>query len=275
MQLRACFLLCLLGVALVQAGPTPKSIEKKTLSEDAKVPSKEEALKIDETGEDKGRSKKAAVCLQLDSGYSQQGQMAVQAHAVPQQVQTLSFVQPMAHALPQVGIGCQQQMVQPMQTLQLVPSQPCPSTSLNIIHTSAPSSEGHRQPSPPADPEPVTEPPKPMRLEEPTRNLPVPQDNIAVMPAAPRYEQVIMVPQQEPVSYVPMPHVPHCTNPLHGRITECTCQKVEPVPAPSLPCFSHPHSYAAPAMMIPRRLASEVSTSKKIVRRSTRCWANY
>lgn len=260
MHLNVCFLCLFLCVALIEAGPAPKTIEKKSLTEDVKSESKKTDLKIEETGEDKDRSKKSTFCVQIGSEASQpaqvswkENQMAVQKipmalHTQSQPIQTLNVLQPVAQTLSQASVMVPQQMVQPIHTLQIVqsPPQPCAQSApaVNIIQSVPQTNviKSIQKPKPKPKPtatetKPVSEEQKPMRIEQIPQPLPEPQETLTVLPVAPTcHEHLITVPsnpmmlvpeleQPQMAAFVQVPSMLPCTNPLHGFLNPCSCQQ--------------------------------------------------
>ncbi|XP_050597680.1 uncharacterized protein LOC126925772 isoform X1 [Bombus affinis] len=254
MKFNTCILFVLVGVTLIHAGPARKAIEKKSLAEDTKIETTKENLKIEENDEQKGRTKKAAFCLQIDPASSQIAlsdnlvqniPLTVQAQSVPQPFQALNFIQPAPQNLPQASIVVPQQMVQPtfqslpqvvlpqpmiqpIHTVQIVQpsSQPC-STSQSTQQAEVPQTvpKPEPTPSPEIEVETVTEKSKPMRIEKYPQPLPIPQETYTVLPYAPTYqEQLMFISEPEHATYVQVPYT-H----LHGPLTECTCQNIEPM----------------------------------------------
>lgn len=268
MKLNACFLIVLLGIGLAQAGPAPKNIEKKSLAEDSEAETVKEDLQIDEADDDKDRSKKAALCLQIEPENRYTVPLTMQAQAIPQQLQTLSMIQPQAsimvpqqivqpipQPLSQANIVLPQQVVQPIHTVRIVQpaSPPCAqSAPIQSPPEVTPKPDPKPAPTPDAEPIPVTERPEPMRIvERPLYQLPEPQESLAVMPIVPAYhEHLMMIPEPEPSMYVQVPAVSSCTNPLHGLVNECTCQKVEPMAMMPVPSYSF--TYAKSPVMMPQ-----------------------
>ncbi|XP_076757287.1 uncharacterized protein LOC143427240 [Xylocopa sonorina] len=303
MEFNACFLFLLLSATLIQANPALKTTEKKSLTEESKADASKENLKIEETGEDKDRSKKAALCLQIDPIPSQTVQttfsehqlglqnipLVMQAQSVPQQLQSLSIVQPVAPSLSQANIVVPQQMIQPcpqanmvlpqqvvnpVQTLQIVqpPTQLYgqSASSVNIIQ-STPQNKGFQiaqKPKPKPKPtahnveetESVKELPKPMRMEKQPMPLPAPQESLSMMPIVPTYqqEQMMLIPETEQATFIQIPSHPisGCSNPLHGLMTECTCQKMDSSALNMMPVASYPATYAS--MTMPHMVANQV-----------------
>ncbi|XP_033316313.1 titin-like isoform X2 [Bombus bifarius] len=238
MKFNTCLLFVLVGVTLIHAGPARKAIEKKSLAEDTKIETTKEDLKIEENDEEKGRTKKAAFCLQIDptspqialsDNLVQNIPLTVQAQSVPQPFQALNFIQPAPQNLPQTEVP------------QTVPKpEPTPSPEIEV--------------------ETVTEKSKPMRIEKYPQPLPVPQETFTVVPYVPTYqEQLMFISEPEHATYVQVPYT-H----LHGPLTECTCQNIEPMamnmmPMPIMPytsTFQHRSS-----LMMPHIHGSDVKTA--------------
>ncbi|XP_054016430.1 uncharacterized protein LOC128896889 [Hylaeus anthracinus] len=219
MRLNACFVTVLLAVAL--ASPVPKISQVKSLEQDTKVETKETAPKIEENveAEDKDRSKKSAICVEINPSLSQPQQvscngnqalvpnipLAIQANPIPQQIQTVNMLPPVK-MIPQASILMPQSVVQPINTLQFVQPavQPChqPILSANMIQSGSkinaipPSSK----PKPQAKPNSaLTENTTPV-LPQP---LPEPQESLAVLPVAPAcHDHIITIPSN-PIVVVP------------------------------------------------------------------------
>ncbi|XP_076397606.1 uncharacterized protein LOC143266056 [Megachile rotundata] len=259
MYRNACFVFLLLCIALIQAGPAPKNVEKKSLTEDTNAESKKVDLNMEETGEDKDRSKKSTLCVQIGSGTSQPAQVAwkenqistqkfpLSLHTQPQQIQTLNVVQP-AQTLPQASVVMPQQMVQPVHTLQIVQSPPQPCTqsapAVNIIQPVPQSTviKTTQKPKPKPKPvateiKPATEEEKPMRIEHLPQPLPEPQETLTVLPVASTcHEHLFTVPsnpmmlvaeseQPQLAAIVQVPSMLPCSNPLHRYLNPCPCQQ--------------------------------------------------
>ncbi|CAL7942401.1 unnamed protein product [Xylocopa violacea] len=303
MKFNACFLFLLLSVTLIRANPALKTTEKKSLTEESKAEATKENLKIEETGEDKDRSKKAALCLQIEPISPQTAQialnehqlglqnipLAVQTQSIPQQVQSLSVVQPVASSLSQANIVVPQQMIQhfpqslsqanivlpqqivnPVHTLRIVQPaiQPCAQSapSVNIIQSTPQNKVSQTAQKPKPKPtathiketEPVKELSKPMRIEKQPLPLPAPQETLSVMPVVPTFqqEQMMLIPETEEATFIQIPSHPICSNPLHGLMTECTCQKMDSSALNMMPVASYPATYAS--MTVPHMVASQV-----------------
>ena len=280
MHLNACFLCLFLCVALIEAGPAPKTIEKKSLAEDVKAESKKADLKIEEAGEDKDRSKKSTFCVQIGSEASQpaqvswkENQMGVQnipmaLHTQSQPIQTLNL-QPVAQTLPQASVMMPQQMVQPpIHTLQIVqsPPQPCapaPAPAVNIIQSVPQTKVIKTIQKPKPKPKPTGEEQKPMRIEQIPQPLPEPQETLTVLPVAPTcHEHLMLVSEPEQpqmATYVQVPSMIPCTNPMHGYLNPCSCQQnlamfsesgIEPMAMKMLP-IAYSSTYARPPLIMP------------------------
>lgn len=278
MKFNACFLLVWASVTLIHAGPTHKTIEKKSLAEDTKVEAIKEDLKIEETGEQKDRSKKATVCLQIDpaspqvalnENFVQNVPFMVQAQLVPQQVQTLNFVQPVPQSLPQASIVVPQQMIQsasqplsqanivlpqqmlqPIQNVQIVQPSFEPHSANQIVQPpedleTVPQPEP--TPSPKTEIESVTNTPNHVNIEKPSQPLSAPQEALTVLP---RYQELMFISEPEHATFVQIPSISSC-NHFHNPLTKCTCQNIEPVAMNMMPFVSHPSPYDArsPLMM--------------------------
>lgn len=296
MHLSMCFTVLLLGIALAQAVPTTKITEKKSVVEDAKLESKKTALNIEETGENKDRAKKSteSFCVQINPGSSQPTQvscqknqatvqkipLAIQAEPVPQQIQTLSMLQPVAQLMPQASIVMPQSVVQPISTLQII--QPAAQSyvqsvpSVNIIQSAPQSNVVQTISKPKPKPKPAsaptveikttTEQPKPMHIEQFQQPLPEPQKTLAMMPVASTCNEHVITISPNPVVVVPefdqnaaativqVPSVSSYGNPL------CSCQNnvavlgdsgVESMAVQMLPAMSYSSSFAKSPMMIP------------------------
>ncbi|KZC11389.1 hypothetical protein WN55_02990 [Dufourea novaeangliae] len=292
MRVGVCFSIFLLCAALAHAAPASKATEKKSLAEDTKFESKKEDLKIDETGEDKDRTKKSAAtfCVEIQPGSSQPTQVSckdnqvaaqntpltIQTDTISQPIQAVSVVQPFMQTIPQPNIVVPQYIPQPFQTVQIVqPPQPCvqstPSINVvqsvpqsNVIHTSKPKPKP--TPASTVEIETTPEPPKPACIEQLPQPLPEPQESFAVLPVAPAFHKnfitipsssMVMVPEVEQAqlaTIVQVPSVSPCSNPLHGILSPCTCQKnvavmsdsnVEPMTMKVLPLAPYSSSFAS------------------------------
>ncbi|XP_076684647.1 uncharacterized protein LOC143377352 [Andrena cerasifolii] len=216
MHINVCFAILLLAIALAQAGPAPKTIEKKSLAEDTKLETKKADLKIEEAGEDKDRAKKSATtfCVQIKPGSNQQVQVpckdnqavaqrmpfTVQSQSVPQQIQAMSLVQPVVQApqVPQANILVPQPVLPPFNTLQIVQSAapPCAQSApaVNIIQSIPQSNIVQHIPKPKPKPKPtsapaveietITETPKSDYIEQVPEPLPEPQETLTMLPYA-------------------------------------------------------------------------------------------
>lgn len=302
MHVNACFAILLLAIALAQAGPAPKTIEKKSLAEDTKLETKKADLKIEEAGEDKDRAKKSATtfCVQIKPGSTQPTQVpcpcnqaavqrmpvTVQSQSVPQQIQAMSLVQPVAQVaqVPQANILVPQPVLPPFNTLQIVQSaaQPCVQSApaVNIIQSIPQSNIGQRIPKPKPKPRPtsapaveietITEAPKPERIEQVPQVLSEPQETLTVLPYAPAcHDHLITIPssplmlmtEPEPAQLATIVQMPSsCSNPLHGVISPCSCQSnvavlnepgVESMSMEMLPVMSYSSAYARSPLVTP------------------------
>ncbi|XP_076233434.1 uncharacterized protein LOC143178578 [Calliopsis andreniformis] len=259
MKIKNCFAVILLVIALTQANPTPKTIEKKLLTDDIK-----------ETNENKDRVKKSAAtfCVHIKPESSkptlisckenqavvQKDPLILHAQTAPQQVQTLNVVQSISQ-VPQASIVVPQPVIQPFQTLQIVQPTPQPcaqaSPSINMIQSIPQSNinQLNSKPQPQPKPKPTLPPvvevkpsidaPKPERFEQAMEFAPQPllqpQETLSVLSATPTYrEHIIATPcnplgldaELGPAQFAPVVQIPStfCGNPLHGIISPCTCQ---------------------------------------------------
>ena len=304
MHINACFALLLLAIALAQAGPAPKTIEKKSLAEDTKLETTKADLKIEEAGEDKDRAKKSATtfCVQIKPGSTQPTQVpcpcnqavaqrmpvTVQSQSVPQQIQAMNLVQPVAQVaqVPQANILVPQPVLPPFNTLQIVQSAapPCVQSApaVNIIQSIPQSNIVQHIPKPKPKPKPtsapaveietITEAPQPERIQQVPQALPEPQETLTVMPYAPAcHDHLITIPssplmlmtESEPAqlaTIIQMPSVASCNNPLHGVISPCSCQSnmavlnepsVESMSMKMLPVMSYSSPYARSPLVTP------------------------
>lgn len=290
MNFNACFLLLLVSITLMHAGPTHKTIEKKSLAEDTKVETIKEDLKIEETGEQKDRSKKAAVCLQIDpaspqvalnENFVQNIPLMVQAQLVPQQVQTLNFVQPIPQSLPQASIVVPQQIIQPASQPLSQANIVLPQQMLQPIHNVQivqPSSEPHSANQivqPPeeleTDPEPESTPsPKTeiesvtnhMNIEKPSQPLPVRQEALTMVPVVPRYQELMFISEPEHATFVQVPSISAC-NHFHNPLTKCTCQNIEPMTMNIMPFMSYASPYDTKSSLMMPHVYTSVSNKQK------------
>ncbi|CAL7942097.1 unnamed protein product [Xylocopa violacea] len=258
MRVNACLVLLLLGLVLVQALPTEKSL-------------KNENLKIEEAGEETDRSKKSILCLDTNQGALQPVQtlsmqsavvptvQALKIHQAPQSVQALSFqplqtmnLQPAAQSVqllntiqsPQpaqmvnaIQVPQPIQMVNTIQAPQQPPTvvyqqpqsynvevaqqpQPYPQTNVNII-----------QSAPETKPEPTPEVETVVHKEEIVKPEPKPEKVVAKVEkekvVVPIYKEqvmvkpVMMMPEMQPLStYVKVPHCHHCQQ----SVLQCSCR---------------------------------------------------
>ncbi|CAK9818359.1 hypothetical protein ANTQUA_LOCUS9776 [Anthophora quadrimaculata] len=280
MHLSMRFVFLLVGVTLIQAGPVTKTIEKKSLAETVEAEAKQENLNIEENGEEKDRSKKAALCFQIQPNPQQAVKenlvavqnipLRIQAHqSVPSQIHTLNVLQPIVQALPQPSIIIPQQ---PVSNLHIAQHSLQPSSSVNVIQSSSntnvihgiekqqPQSKSKPTPAPVTETVPVSERPKPMHIEQEPQPLPKPQETLALLPVAPAYEERLMFIPEQP-QFVPLMEVPAttpCTNPLHNYLTSCTCSNVRPFAMNMVPVMPYPSAYARPPMMMPHIVAEKM-----------------
>ncbi|KOX72037.1 hypothetical protein WN51_03185 [Melipona quadrifasciata] len=291
MKFNACFLLLWASITLTHAGPTHKTIEKKSLAEDTKVETIKEDLKIEEIGEQKDRSKKAAVCLQinpaspqvaLNENFVQNVPLMMQVpQLVPQHVQTLNFVQPAPQSLPQASIVVPQQIIQASQPLSqaniVLPQQMLqPIHNVQIVQ---PSSEPHSanqivqppeeletdpQPEPTSSPkteiESVTKTPNHVNTEKFSKLLPARQEALTVVPVVPRYQELMFI--SEHATFVQVPSISAC-NHFHNQLTKCSCRNIEPVAINMMPFMSYSSPYdARSSLMMPHVHTSDAKDYK-------------
>ncbi|KOC64389.1 hypothetical protein WH47_01557 [Habropoda laboriosa] len=279
MHLNVSFLFLLLGITLIQAGPAAKIIEKKSLAETVEAEAKQENLNIEESGEEKDRTKKAALYFQIQPNCQQPVKenlvtvqnipLRIQAQSVPPQIHTLNVLQPIVQTLPQPSIIIPQQ---PIPNLHIAQHPAQPSSAVNVIQSSSNTNVIHgiekQQPQPKPKPTPapvtetvpVTEKPKPMRIEQQAQPLPKPQETLALLPMAPTYEEHLMFIPEQP-QFVPLMEVPAttpCTNPLHNYLTSCTCSNVRPLAMNMVPVMPYPSAYARSSMMMPHMVAEKI-----------------
>lgn len=298
MHINACFAVLLLAIALAQAGPAPKTIEKKSLAEDTKLETRKADLKIEEAGEEKDRAKKSATtfCVQIKPGSAE----AIQVQSVPQQIQAMNLVQPVAQVaqVPQANILVPQPVLPAFNTLQIVQpaTAPCMQSApaVNIIQSIPQSNIIQHIPKPKPKPMPTsapaveiettTEAPKPDRIELAPEPLPKPQETLTVLPYAPAcQDQLITIPssslvlmtEPERAQLATIIQVPSsCNNPLHGFISPCSCQSnvavlnepsVESMSMKMLPAMSYSSPYARSAAMTryPASMGQRVITQQR------------
>ena len=316
MHINACFAILLLAIALAQAGPAPKTVEKKSLAEDTKLETRKADLKIEEAGEEKDRAKKSATtfCVQIKPGSTEAIQVpckdnqavaqrmpfTIQSQSVPQQIQAMNFVQPVAQVaqVPQANILVPQPLLPAFNTLQIVQpaTPPCMQSApaVNIIQSIPQSNIVQHIPKPKPKPMPtsapavevetITKAPKPDRIEQAPEPLPEPQETLTVLPYAPAcQDQLITIPssslvlmtEPELAQLATIIQVPSsCNNPLHGVISPCSCQSnlavlnepsVESMSMNMLPAMSYSSPYARSAAMTryPASIGQRVLTQQR------------
>lgn len=273
MKLNLCFLFLLLGATLIQAIPISKATEKKSLTEDSKVKITKENLKVEEIGEEKDRSKKAAFCLQIEPSSSQASQiglnenqlpiqnipLTVQTQFVPQQVQTLNLVQPTLQSLSEANNIVFPQQIQPLRTLQIVqPSVPIQSTlQADNLQADIKSVSKPEQTSTIDTEQHATEQLKSMRIKKHPQPLLAPQEALSVLPVVPTYQDLMLISDNEPkqTTFVQVPTI-SCNNYLHRTLAECTCQKMEPMAMNMLPIVPYSPTYVRSSLVMPHALAN-------------------
>ncbi|XP_054009912.1 uncharacterized protein LOC128893122 [Hylaeus anthracinus] len=226
--MKASFALLLLGVTMALAIPVT-NIEKKSLSD-----LDQEKINLEEASDDTDREKKATLCLDIRTGEQgpcdQQSQSAPQVQtfnfqSAPQPMQAMSVI-PAPQLIPQQSYVIPQQVVPPINTLQIVQQpQPCaPQATLNIIDTK-PEEDVTEAPelieTPKFEiatlpPTPVTEPP---RREPLSDYVEQPYDEMVVVPPKP------LVVMSEPTMF----GIHHCHHrSQHGypsHVSQCTCKQ--------------------------------------------------